>query len=286
MPLEKVVSADGTPIAAERVGAGPPVVLVHGATVDRRSWRSVVPRLAEQFECSVVDRRGRGDSGDAPDYDPEREVEDLLALFDRVGGPLDLVGHSSGAVLALEVARRAPAVRRLVLYEPPMRVGAAPPSGGDLLARIEAQLALGDRAGAVRAFYRAGPGMTDEQLARIETGRSWPGTVAIAHTIAYDVRLVEAFRYDRARLAEVRQPTLLLVGEASGPRDHRTGRVLGETLPNAKVVELPGQGHRAMATAPELLARQVLAFLAPKDVSPPLGAPPGTGTGLLEHTNG
>lgn len=265
MPLEKVTSADGTPIAVERVGAGEPLVLVHGATVDRTSWRALVPLLAEQFECWAVDRRGRGDSGDAPTYAPDREVEDLLAVFDRVGRPLDLFGHSSGGVLALETARHTDAVRRLALYEPPLRVDGAPPPAQDpFLDQIEAHLAAGDRAEAVRTFYRAGPGITEEQLARMEVGRSWPTMLAIAHTIPYDVRVVGAFNYDRARVAAVHQPTLLLVGGASPARDHRTAATLRDTLSDARVVGLPDQSHRAMATVPELLARELTAFLAPR----------------------
>ena len=262
MPLEKITSLDGTPIAVERVGAGEPLVLVHGATVDRGSWRALVPLLAGRFECWVVDRRGRGDSGDAPTFNPEREVEDLLAVFARVGRPIDLFGHSSGGVLALETALRGPSVRRLALYEPPLRLDPAPSGGNGFLDRIEAHIAAGERAEAVRLFYRSGPGITEEQLARMESGRSWPSTVAIAHTIAYDVRLVGQFPFDAERLRTLDRPTLLLVGEASGPRDQRVATTLGETLPDARVVTLPGQGHRAMATAPDLLAQALTGFLA------------------------
>lgn len=236
-------------------------MLVHGATVDRGSWRALVPHLAERVECWLVDRRGRGDSGDAADYDPEREVEDLLAVFERVGRSVDLFGHSSGAVLALEAARRSTALRRLALYEPPMRPGPTPPAAGALLDRIEAHLAGCDPAEAVRAFYRGGPGLTEEQLARTEAGRAWPATVAIAHTIPYDVRLVGGYGAISDELSALVQPMLLLVGEASPPRDHRTAEALASILPNARVVRLPGQGHRAMASAPELLARKLLAFL-------------------------
>jgi pimeloyl-ACP methyl ester carboxylesterase len=261
VPIEKVASADGTPIAAERIGSGPPVVLVHGATVDRTSWRALVPSLAEHRECWAVDRRGRGDSGDAPTYDAEREVEDLLALFAHVGRPLALFGHSSGAVLTLEAARRSELVEKLILYEPPMRLDPVPPGGSGFLERIEALLAAGNRAEAVRAFYRAGPGIGEEQLARMEAGRSWPATVALAHTIPYDVRLVGCFGFDSDRLRSVWQPTMLLVGEQSPPRDHRVAAALADALPDARVVPLPGQGHRAMATAPELLAAELAGFL-------------------------
>lgn len=268
--LVTVTSADGTPIVVERVGAGEPLVMVHGAAVDRSVWRAVAPALAERFELWLVARRGRGGSGDAAAYDPEREVEDLRAVFERVGRPLGLFGHSSGAVLALEAARRSGLVRRLVLYEPPMAVdgtrrGDEP---GGPKARVEALLAAGDRAGAVRTFYRLGPRVGEEALARMEAGRSWPVVLALAHTLPYDMAVVGAFGFDPDRLAQVRQPTLLLVGGASSPWDHRVAEALAGALPSARVVVLPEQGHRAMATAPELLAGEVAAFLGAGSTEP------------------
>jgi pimeloyl-ACP methyl ester carboxylesterase len=82
--METVTSRDGTPIAYELSGEGPPLALVHGMTADHSTWQLVLPDLSEHFTVYAMDRRGRGESGDAAaDYSLEREVEDVVALIDR-----------------------------------------------------------------------------------------------------------------------------------------------------------------------------------------------------------
>src|SRR5215207_5387940 len=117
--METVTSRDGTPIAYERSGEGPPLVLVHGTTSDHSTWDLVLPELGKLFTVYAMDRRGRGESrdGGGAGYDIEREFEDLVALIDSIGEPANLLGHSYGAICALEAALRGPQVRRLVLYE-------------------------------------------------------------------------------------------------------------------------------------------------------------------------
>src|SRR3712207_301123 len=104
--IGRVISADGTPIGYERSGEGPPLVLVHGATSDRRRWAPILPALEKRFTVYAVDRRGRGASGDAQTYAIEREFEDIAAVVDAIGGPVDLIGHSYGALCVLEAATR------------------------------------------------------------------------------------------------------------------------------------------------------------------------------------
>ena len=112
-----ITSADGTPIAVQKRGAGPPLVLVHGTTSNHLSFRFVEPLLGKHLTVYALDRRGRGESGDAPEYAIEREFEDLAAVVDSRGKPSNLLGHSYGALVpgAAPLARN---IRRLVLYEP------------------------------------------------------------------------------------------------------------------------------------------------------------------------
>ena len=104
--LEKIVSRDGTPIGYWRSGQGPALVLVHGATADHSRWETVLPLLEPRATVYAVDRRGRGASGDAAGYAIEDEAADIAAVVDAVadspGGPVDLLGHSYGAICALE----------------------------------------------------------------------------------------------------------------------------------------------------------------------------------------
>src|SRR5260370_1441359 len=111
-----VISTDGTTIAYRRSGVGPPLVIVHGTTGDPTSWPSL-PALEQCFTVYIVIRRGRGASGDAPTYAIEREFEDVAAVVDAIGEPVNLLGHSFGALCALEGAMQTTQVRKLVLYE-------------------------------------------------------------------------------------------------------------------------------------------------------------------------
>lgn len=265
MMVETARSRDGTCIAFERGGVGPPVILVHGALVDRTCWRAVLPLLQRHCTTHALDRRGRDASGDTAPYAVEREVEDILAVLGMIDGPADLLGHSSGALLALHVATRAASLRRLMLYEPPLFFGAER-RPVDLADRVQALVAAGDREVAARTFLREGPGRSDAEIEQMQRGPLWPGLVALAHTTPYDARVQADFLFDPARLRAVRVPTLLVLGGAGPAAMRASTETLAAALPHARVAVLPGQGHTAMFTAPELFAREVLRFqLAPGD---------------------
>ena len=78
-----VLSKDGTTIASSRSGAGPALVLVHGATGDHTAFHGVLPELEPRLTVYAMDRRGRGGSGDHPTYAVEREAEDIAAVVTR-----------------------------------------------------------------------------------------------------------------------------------------------------------------------------------------------------------
>src|SRR5262245_2704630 len=101
-PMNSVTSNDGTVITFDRLGHGPPVILVCGGSVDRMSNASLAALLAEHFTVFNYDRRGRGASGDTAPYAVEREIEDIDALIAAAGGSACLYGSSSGAALALD----------------------------------------------------------------------------------------------------------------------------------------------------------------------------------------
>jgi pimeloyl-ACP methyl ester carboxylesterase len=116
--FETVTSADGTPIAVERKGGGPPVILIGGAFNDRSAVAGLAAAQPPDFTAVTYDRRGRGDSGDSANYAVEREIEDLAAVIAQTGGTAGVFGHSSGAVLALEAAQRGVGIGKLAAYEP------------------------------------------------------------------------------------------------------------------------------------------------------------------------
>lgn len=122
--MRKALSKDGTAIAFDRIGNGPPVILIDGALCYRGMGQSgqLAKLLAQRFTVFTYDRRGRGGSGDTAPYDVEREIEDVAAILSEAGGTAFVWGMSSGAVRALEAANRFGGIRKLALYEAPFIV--------------------------------------------------------------------------------------------------------------------------------------------------------------------
>jgi pimeloyl-ACP methyl ester carboxylesterase len=210
----------------------------------------------------MIDRRGRGASGDGPVYAIEREFEDVAAVADAAGGPVHLLGHSFGAVCAMEGACLTAAIDKLVLYEPPFPVGGSKPLfGPDMPERLEELLRRGERDALVELFLREVVGVTDLELQALRRSSSWPVRVKAAHTLPREVRMAETYRFDPARFAKVRAKTLLLLGTESPRLMHDSTKAAHAALPDGRVELLLGQGHAAMTTAPKMFLAKVLAFL-------------------------
>ena len=94
--METVTSADGTEIAFERTGSGPPLVLVHGGIGDHRFWdfSGVRPALVDHCTVYAMGRRGCGESEFPGSFAKEQEAEDVTAVADAIDEPVILLGHS------------------------------------------------------------------------------------------------------------------------------------------------------------------------------------------------
>ena len=260
-----VAAADGAPIAYWRSGEGPPLLLVHGISASHHRWASVLPALAERFTVYAFDRRGRGGSGDSEGYEIEREFGDTAAAIDAIAatsGPVNYFGHSYGAMTGLEAALLTSNIRRMVLYEPPYRLNEPYISHPDSVARLEERLAAGDREGVVEVMMGELVGVPPEGLAEMRTTPAWAARMAAAHTIPRELRALETYVFEPERFRGVDVPTLFLLGGASPPHMHRATHAAADALPNARVVVLPGQGHLAMDSAPDLFLDEVRRFLA------------------------
>jgi pimeloyl-ACP methyl ester carboxylesterase len=247
--MNVVTSADGTKIAYDRQGAGPPLIIVDGALCARGSKESLADLLAPHFTVYRYDRRGRGDSGDSPDTRrdaPSREVEDLAALIKEAGGTGYLYGHSSGAALALEATLRLDgAVRKLAMYEVPYNDDPASHEGARrYIAELGETLADG-RPGDAVALFMAYVGMPAEQVAGMRQSPGWAAFEAIGPTLAYDHigLLGEHFEVPAGKAARVAVPTLLIYGEAGAPYMAETARTLSQAIPGARLRGLAGQTH-------------------------------------------
>ena len=250
-----VTSKDGTTIAFEQSGTGRTVVLVDGALTCRafdRSEPHLADLLSERFTVVRYGRRGRGSSGDTLPYAIAREVEDLEALIDEVGGPAVVVGFSSGASLALAAAAALPGkLSKLVLYEAPYNDDAAAQQAWrDYTERLAALLAAGRRGDAVAAFMEL-TGAPAAAVAELRGTPVWPTLEAVAPTLAYDhiALLGERAAVPRAEAARVGVPTLVLDGGSSYPFMRETADLLAKFIPNAQRRTLEGQTHEVEASA-------------------------------------
>jgi pimeloyl-ACP methyl ester carboxylesterase len=263
--FETVKSQDGTPIVYERRGHGPPLLMVHGSSVDHTRWGGVVNALAERFTLLMMDRRGRGRSGDGPAYAIERELEDVAAVLAASPVPARVLAHSYGALCSLEAARLTTRIERMVLYEPPLPIPGQPLSFAvDLSQRLTAILASGDRALVVETFLREALHTTEGELARLRRTSGWPVRLAAAATLPREVGAATAYRFVPERFAPVRVPTLFLYGEHSPPYMRASTRMASAAVAESRVAILPGQGHGAMTFAPKMFLEKVLPFLRAK----------------------
>ena len=258
MPVHR--TSDGVDLVYHSVGAGQHLLLVHGTSADHTTWDPVKTALSEHFRLSILTRRGRCGSGDSLPYVLQREFEDVATLVDALGGPVDIVGHSFGALCALEGALRSTNVRRLVLYESPLP-GAFPYWPDAVRDRMMPLLNSGQPEQALRTFMEAMLGLSEQEIAAIQRLPNWPDRISYAHTIARELQALAENSFDLTRLQTVAAPTLLLLGEFSPPMHRAIADKFMGVIPDCRVVELPGQGHLAIRFAPERVAHDVLKFL-------------------------
>jgi pimeloyl-ACP methyl ester carboxylesterase len=247
-------SADGTTIAYTKLGSGPPLILVDGAFCYRENGPAskLAPLLAQHFTVFAYDRRGRGASGDAPVYTIEREVEDLRSLVREAGGSALAVGISSGGALALQAAERGVNLKGLALYEPPF-IGqdGHPPSFDMQKRRLDQLVAAGDTGGAVRFFMTDiyGAPRSFVTVMPLVMRNAWKKNKSVAHTLRYDLTLLEDWSVLRDRSTSLTIPTLVMGGEKSpAPLKDAVATVAG-VLPNARQMYLSGQDHNFSAPA-------------------------------------
>jgi pimeloyl-ACP methyl ester carboxylesterase len=254
-----VVSADGTPIAASRSGSGPPLLLVHGAIGDRTSFRYLEPLLAERFTVFTMDRRGHGASGDAEAYSIELEFADVAALADSLDGPISLLGHSFGATVGLGAALVTSKLRRMALYEPSPGITAA---SAEFVERLEALVASGDRDGALALALTEFADFGPDDLEQYRASPLWAPRVAAAHTIAREVRAEEAWVPTFDTIGRLDARVMLLLGGESPAWARQGAEAIAAVVADSRIFVLEGQGHMATVTAPDLLAAEVVRFLA------------------------
>ncbi|MFI6294170.1 alpha/beta fold hydrolase [Nonomuraea sp. NPDC050790] len=231
------------------------ILVVHAGLDDGSLWRGTAELLAARYRVEAPVRlQYRPDRGPARTI--EDEVAETLAAAERMGGPVLLVGHSSGGVVALEALRAAP-FAGAVLYEPPVITGTT--LGGDATRRAQAALARGRTARAMRIFFT--------EVIKIPAWQAWLGALgvalvprlrALAPRQLDDLAALDALGNRLDEYAGIQAPVVLLGGDQSPAHLGERMDALEQVLPDATRVVMRGQGHTANHRAPDQLARIIL----------------------------
>jgi pimeloyl-ACP methyl ester carboxylesterase len=237
--MDTATSADGITIAYEQVGEGPTVVILGGAFSVAADGSALAKALADSgFRAVTVDRRGRGSSGDKRGSLPEDEAGDLAAVIETVGGDAIVLGHSSGAVLALYAAARGVPIRALFLSEPPFRFGDDEPAA-DLPQRLQQLVDDGKSDDAVVTFQLEGVGLPPEMVEQIRQSEQFAALIPLAQSTVYDAKLTAQVSTPPAEMLSVSQPVTILRGEQTFPILMTAADRLAEEMERAELVIVP-----------------------------------------------
>jgi pimeloyl-ACP methyl ester carboxylesterase len=264
------VSADGTQVRALDQGSGPAIVIVHPGLDDGRSWAKVAALLAGRFRViRLVRRQYRLDLPAPAVYSASREAEDVAAVAGLAGGPVVLVGHSSGAVVALEALVAFPAAfSAAMLYEPPVATGPTGLEGLQAHARAKAAIAAGQPGRAAQIFVRDVVGMPAVSawvLRRLVTV-----TPRLRALVPRQISDLDGVGPRLDAYARISLPVVLLGGDRSPAHLGESLDALAGVLPGARKVILPGRDHQAQVKAPAEVAQVIGELAAPAGRQPGL----------------
>ena len=262
--MRTVTAKDGTTIAFDQTGEGPPLILV-GGMFEQRAMDSETaqlaahPLLAQHFTVFHYDRRGRGDSTDTRPYAVTREVEDIEALINKAGGAAFVFGISSGAALAFEAALAlGRKVKKLAMYEAPYNDDIEARQAWQKFRQELRELLAADRRSEAVALFMMLLGATAEQIEEVRQYPMWPMWEAVAPTIAYDAAVLgEDASVPTRRAANITVPTLIIDGGESYPFMHVSAKALANAILGAQHRTLEGQTHEVAA---EVLAPVLVNF--------------------------
>jgi pimeloyl-ACP methyl ester carboxylesterase len=247
--MKHIRSRDGTDIAFEQFGQGQPLILVVGAFNDRSTGTPLARSLADACTVYTYDRRGRGDSTDAPRYAIEREIEDLDALIAEAGGSAAVFGYSSGALLALHAAATGSSITRLAVYDAPYGMSAAV----DHAAELDRLVRAGRRGDAVEYFQSRIVGIPDDVVLQLRAAPFRPALEAIAHTLVYDATILQT-----PLVGTIATPARVIAG-GTNPFMRTAAESLAAALPNGHPRILEDQTHDI---DPSVLAPVLKEFLS------------------------
>lgn len=255
----EVRSTDGTVIRWAARGEGPPLVLVPGGIGDEHAFDPLTAHLEAKVRCITIGRRGKGLSDDGPIYSFDRESEDIHAVFEAVGPPRFLFGHSSGAICALGAALSSH-VDRLIVVEPPL-----PLEGPGLdpvhTDAIRDALRRGDDEAAVLIGFRHALKLDETAIESWRSRADWPEVLRRGVTWLRELDEIRRLPQDADRYGAISAPTLLIYGGETQPRRRRAVEALALAIPDVRLLRFDGYGHDVANAAAAEVAVAISGFL-------------------------
>lgn len=261
MPERRLPAVGGRAVAFSERGQGPPVLLLHGIGSSGSAFDRQIPDLEPSYRCIAWDAPGYGSSEDPPSPPGmagyAAAAGELLGELDAV--PAHVVGVSWGGVIATRLALEHPGVvRSLVLADSSRGSGARPEGAAGMRRRGDELDRVGSGAVAAARAPRllspaAPPDLVDRVAGAMAAAIRNPGYRWAAEAMAGTDHL--------ERLADVRIPTLVLVGEHDGVTPVEASRELASAIPGARVEVIPGAGHLANQEQPQAFNDLLRAFL-------------------------
>ena len=204
LTLERITSADGTSIAIWRSGEGPPLVALHGVTIDHTAWDGVRPRLERARTVLAVDRRGHGASGKGgADHSLAHEVADLLAEVEVLDEPVDVVAHSYGGLVALEAALTSDRIGRLIVYEPSID---DEPGFPGVVARVAELVSRGEDDQAAVPLLVERSGVPPDAVDAVRELPLWPILLGGVQVLPREGAAMVGYRFDPSRFQRLATP--------------------------------------------------------------------------------
>lgn len=256
--MNHVQSKDGTAIAYTRDGDGPAVVLVGGSLDDGAENAALIPALADSSTVANYARRGRGGSGDTSPYSLEREIEDLAAVVDAIGGRAHAFGASSGGALVLEAAAAGLPLDRIAVWEVPYAVGGEAVAGWrEYSAALHEALARDDRDRALELFLKLA-GSPQEMVEQVKVSEHWPNLRELAPSLAQDAACLGDGPPPVDRLGTISQPTLVITGPGGEQASQEMAVDFMGNSADAIVAALPAAERRRLAEGGHMVDPAVL----------------------------
>ncbi|MGI5246680.1 alpha/beta fold hydrolase [Dactylosporangium sp. CA-139066] len=249
--VHTVRSADGTTIAYHTTGTGPGLLLIPGALSDATDFTTLINALATTFTVHAIQRRARRGSGPiGPGYSIETECADISAVRAATGASYAF-GHSYGGLVALETARRDPAITKLAVYEPGVNVQGL--IAGDWIPQYRQYLAQGRQFDAFATFSIAtGPSKAKRNprwlmaaiLRMVFRGEKRTKLFELLDAVAYEHAEVDRLNDSYPNYREVSADVLLMAGGKSDlPQVPPALARLSEVLPSSRLQTFPKLDH-------------------------------------------